>query len=136
MSTAGSVMYTLNKDYAGLEKYGYAQEWAAEDEKYVASTRTYTATFKLRKGFVDEDGNIAFKLKLIFDAKFNKSVRGTTWLDIGKDGKVSKTYNEDAGYYTQVNSLAFPSPWGRAFIADEEELDEKHTMNLFQNGSY
>ena len=131
MKPNGSIMRTLSKKHSGVIKYGYDQEWLASEEKYVSSTRTYTATFKLRPGFVDEDGNIAFKLKLVFDSSFNLSVRGTTWLDIGKDNKVSKTYNEKAGYYSQISSLGFPSPWGRAFEADEEEMDEQHTMNLF-----
>ena len=116
MSVNGTMMYTMNKNYAGLSKYGYPQEWFADKENFDAKTRTYTATFKLRKGFVDSNGDIAFKLKLIFDKEFNKSVKGTTWIHIGKDNKVRKIYNEAAGYYSQVSSLAFLSPWGRSFI--------------------
>ena len=100
----GSYYYTINSKYAGLKDEGYAQVWYAKDEKYDAKTRTWSATFNLTKGFVDDDGNIAFKVTAVFNADFTKSVTGTTWLDIGQNGEVSKTYNEDAGYYTQVSS--------------------------------
>ena len=96
----GSYYYTLDADSAGLEEEGYARVWFADDQKYDARRRTFSATFNLRKGFVDEDGNTAFKLTVVFNPDFSMSVKGTTWLDIGKDGEVSKTYNEEVGYYS------------------------------------
>ena len=82
MKESGSVYYTLSSEHAGYEEYGYKQTWYASDEKYNARTRTYTAQFNLKPGFVDSDGMIAFRLKCVFSSEFKKSVSGTTWWDI------------------------------------------------------
>ena len=70
---------------------GYPRMWHAIKQSYDEKTRTFTGYFKLRYGFVDTDGNVAFQHTVVFDENITRSVNGTSWQSIGEAKNITKS---------------------------------------------